>query len=247
MKETIAKTGGRARRLGGALLLPVVMALLSGCITHAPLAPHPTVVYAPHPHQADGSLDKETLREMYTASPDVDPDGLGPVDWIWDQSYMTLVVWPLEEQRQELARIAQARTEQQHREKLIAARFSYQDHLVFEGFLVGDFAPFLQVERYLPESIYLIDDRGEKSYPISARSGDPLIPQLAGAQSDFGAASYGYPFLVFPRWTVLPGTRSISLYFATTEKRIRFTWVFDPSYEPPGGGGPRQRRLWPAR
>lgn len=245
MRRRIAKTRGRLMG-GGAIWLAALLVLLSACVSAVPLAPHPTVVYAPHPDQADPSLDMETLRETYTASPDVDPDGLGPIEWIWDQSYLTLIVWPLVEKRQERERIAQAWTEQQGRDRRVAARALYEDGLVFEGFLVGDFAPFLEVERYLPESLYLINDRGEKFYPVDARSADPLIAPLAGERSEFGAASYAYPIIVFSRSAVPPGTRSISLYLSTLQRRIRFTWVFDPSYEPPAGaGGARQRRPWP--
>lgn len=248
MKVTIARPNGQAPRLGAGLLLPALVALLSGCLTAKPLVPHPTVVYAPHPDRVDPSLDKETLREMYTASPDVDPDGLGPVGWIWDQSSMTLVVWPLEAQRQELARIAQSRTVQQHRDKLVAARRIVQDHLLFEGVLLGDFAAPLKAERYLPENIYLIDDRGNKFYPVAAGAPEPEIPQDVGERGEFGQAFYNYPVLVFPRWALLPETRSLSLYFATSERHIRFTWVFDPSLElPQGAGAGGQRHFWSTR
>jgi hypothetical protein len=236
-------------QLGGTpILCALLLAALSGCLTSAPLAPHPTVVYVPHPDQADPSLDMETLREMYTASPDVNPDGFGSMDWIWDQSYMTLLVWPVAEKEQELAGRAFARTEQEQRQSIEATRLLLDNFAVFEGFLVGDFSQLLDMEVFKPEGIYLLNDRGEKFYPVFAETGKWTVPQFGAGISEFGAAHYSRSLLAFPRQALLPETRSISLYLATPQRRIVFTWVFDPSYEPPGGaGGPRQRRLWSTR
>jgi hypothetical protein len=224
----------------------VLLAALSGCITLAPLAPHPTVVYVPHPDQADASLDMETLREMYTVSPDVNPDGFGSVEWIWEQSYMTLVVWALEEKRLELERLSHARSGQEHRQVRGGAELKVKYQVMFEGFLIGDFARPLDPAFYLPESVYLIDDRGQKFYPVFAGADEPVLPAFTA--SEFGAAFHSYARIRFPGGAILPETRSVTLYFSAYDRRIAFTWVFDPSYEPPGGvGGPRQRRLWSTR
>jgi len=233
----------RSGRLG-LLACLAAAAVAAGCIPATPIAPHSTVVYAPHPSQADASLDLETLREAYTASPDVDPDGLGAMDWIWEQSYLVLSVWPIEEKRQSRAKIAYARTDQRQRQSLAEAKALYSDNIVFEGIWIGDFAESLDPAVYLPEGIYLVDDEGTKTLPLSANALDPLVARTAVRASDFGTAHVSFPLIVFPGGAITAGTRSVSLYVATPDRRMRFTWVFDPAYEAPSGMGGGRRGLW---
>jgi hypothetical protein len=234
--------------LQAALHAAVLALLLAACSTVAPIVPYPDVVYVPHPLSLPAEGDADALLEAYSASPDRNPDGLGVLDTIWLNSRMTLVTWPAAQAREALNRVAYARSEAEQAHVLADARELYAEHWVFEGVLLGDVPSAVSVQFYLPEGIYVVDDRGRKFLPETTRDADPLTN--ARAKSRFGEAHYAYPRLVFPKETIGAGTRSISLYFAALGKRLRFTWVFDPDYEPPAAGpglrsGRERNRLFP--
>ena len=263
--------GRAARRLaarvcallsGGLAVLGV--AWLGGCAVQTPIVPYPTVVYAPHPLRlpaeppaTEGAAQAraETLLETYSASPNRDPDGLGVLDSIWLNSRMTLVTWPVAQAREAQNRIAFARGDAEQAKHLREAEALYGGHWVFEGLLLGDLGVTVRLEWYLPEGIYLVDDRGRKFLPQAAQDAHPLTtsrdphPLTATVErSRFGEARYTYPRLIFPAEAITAETRAVSLYFAALSKRLRFTWVFDPDYELPAAApdaGREQNRLFP--
>jgi hypothetical protein len=233
-------------RLAGALAAAL---LLAACATAVPVVPYPDVVQAPHPLGLAEAADAEAVLETYSASPNRNPDGLGTLDALWLNSRMTLVPWPVARAREAANRLAYARTAEEHERVLAEARALYAQHWVFEGLLLSDVPAAAQVDFYLPDGVYLVDDRGRRFRPQVARNADPLT--TARAISRFGEAHYGYPRLVFPAEAITAETRAVSLYFAALNRRLRFTWVFDPTYElPPGpglGSGRETNRLFPAR
>jgi hypothetical protein len=218
---------------------------LTGCYV-SPVAPHPSIKYVAHPMQADASLSLEELQERYSASPDQDPDDLGAIDYIWLQSYLTLVVPALALKLQERAQVAYSRTDEEQERALQNDEAYTGRSVVFSGMLIGDFAELLDLEDYKPEGIFLLDDKGRKFYPWLAHNMDPSLPPVG--VSEFGAAHWSYPLLQFPGDAIGPDTRAVSVYLATPAKRIRFTWVFDPAYELPDvrdrPDAERKRRLF---
>lgn len=252
------------RQAGGHVAVALVAALVvAGCATQVPLAPRPSVKLVPHPTESPAGGSLEELQETYTVSPRRNPDGFGVFTAVWAQSYLTLVPWELERLRQERARVAFARTAEEQARVVAEREAFFRDHLVFEGVWLGDRAEPLNPVFYLPEGLYLLDDRGRKFLPLSAgviapqtTSSEPtsfgtaLEAYQYGARVDtsqFGTARHSRPVIVFPGEAVDAATRAISLYVATPERRMRFTWVFDPTYEVPGGAGPMQRRPLPGR
>jgi hypothetical protein len=231
------------------IALPWLAILLAACTTAGPIVPYPDVATVPHPLRLPQGGDPDELLELYSVSPNRNPDGLGVLDTIWLNSRVTLVTWQTAQAREALNRVAYARSEAEQAQVLADARELYGEHWVFEGVLLGDVQAAVSVDFYRPEGIYIVDDRGRKYLPIAARDADPLT--TARAVSRFGEAHYAYPRLVFPKETLTAGTRAVSLYFAALNKRLRFTWVLDPDYElptsAPGLGTGRERnRLFPA-
>jgi len=238
-----------ARRPRGAAWL-ALCALLLGCVTTGPIVPYPEVVQAPNPLRLPPAAAQEDLLERYSASPNRNPDGLGVLESIWLNSRMTLISWPLAEGREEVNRLAYARSAAEQAQVLAEARQLYGEHWVFEGVLLGDVDAAVSVDFYLPEGIYLVDDRGRKYLPEVARDADPLAkPRVV---SRFGEARTGFPRLIFPKAAITEQTRAVSLYFAAFNKRLRFTWVFDADYDLPAAGpglhsGREANRLFPSR
>jgi hypothetical protein len=231
-----------------ATIFPVLLGLIaiSGCYV-SPIAPHPDKVYVPYPDEADPSLTLAELEEMYTASPDPEPDAdvLPPFEIVFDQSYLMLVASEITRKREALARMAYARTDEEQARILRSVEFEHQQFIEFEGFLIGFFLPLLDLYLYQPEGIYLLDDGGRKFMPVSAYNSDPVLPPAEA--SEFGAAFHAFPHIKFPRGAIGPSTRAISLYIAAPDRRLRFTWIFDPAYQLPDvrdrPGAERKRRF----
>lgn len=240
---------GRAGRSATLAVAAGLALVLAACTGGRPVAPRPTQVYVPRPGEADASRGRRGLLEDYAVSPHLNPDGLGVVRTLWEQSYLTLVPWAAARRLAEANRIAYARTEAEQEAALKRQRTLYGEHVVFEGVLVGDFAGMVEVETYLPEGVYLVDDRGRKFAPLRAESLDPVLGRLAYRVSEFGQAHYGYPRLVFPGGAIGPETRAVTVYLALRGRRVAFTWIFDETYEPPrrAPGAVRQRRLFRRR
>jgi len=173
-------------RLAGALAAAL---LLAACATAVPVVPYPDVVQAPHPLGLAEAADAEAVLETYSASPNRNPDGLGTLDALWLNSRMTLVPWPVARAREAANRLAYARTAEEHERVLAEARALYAQHWVFEGLLLSDVPAAAQVDFYLPDGVYLVDDRGRRFRPQVARNADPLT--TARAVSRFGEAHYG--------------------------------------------------------
>ncbi|HKI99958.1 MAG TPA: hypothetical protein VKB51_15895 [bacterium] len=233
-----------------ALALLLAAALPAACTTTGPIVPYPDVVHVPNPLRLPEGPAREDLLERYSASPNRNPDGLGVLGTIWLNSRMTLVTWPQAQAREARNRIAYARTPAEQQRVLTQAHALYAEHWVFEGVLLGDVDSAVSVDFYQPDGIYIVDDRGRKFLPVAARDADPLT--RAQVHSRYGDAHYAYPRLIFPEAAITPRTRAISLYFAALNKRLRFTWAFDPDAPLPDGGslldsGRETNRLFPAQ
>ncbi|MDH5750782.1 MAG: hypothetical protein OEZ59_00005 [Deltaproteobacteria bacterium] len=221
------------------LLLPVFAA---GCLAARPLAPHPSVVYVPRPGQINSTLGEDELQTMFTTSPDRNPDGLGVYELIWPQSSMTLVPWELQRFREERRKTAYARSESEHEQALSDMEKTFGNHVIFQGYLISYFSRFTEPGFYEPEGIYLLDDRGRKFKPVKTGTGYRDYQQEirlretgAGYKLEESAYHFGYPHLYFPGDALTPQTKALMLFFAASDKRIRFTWIFDPDYVVPGG------------
>lgn len=227
-------------------LLLAVSCLMSfvGCAGPIPVTPFPKVVWVAHPEKAPRDISHEDLMEMYSASPERNPDGLGAFRLVWLNSRMTLLTWPAMAIRLERNRIAYAMTKSEQGKRLAQAKALFEKHWIFEGLLLGDLSEGLKVEFFQPDGIYLIDDSGQKFLPLSVKNRDPLTRPVI--RSRIGTAHYSLPLLVFPKRAITGRTRSVSLYLAALQKRARFTWIFDPDYELPLseaerlGGGERK-------
>ena len=236
-------------RQANRLLLAVVTAagLAAGCSSSAPIAPHPTGVRVPYPQDAPTTMQREEMLEMYSTSPLLNPDGLGTLQVIQEKSYMTLVPWETVRQREERNKLAFARSDEEQESVITERRAYFENNIVFEGILLGDFEEVVRPEFYGPEGVYLLDDAGKKFFPTRTENLDPLLasaldPVMADGResAEFlwieGSVYYGFPRISFPRAALTRQTRSITLYFAILQKRVSFTWIFDPEYEMPDAG-----------
>jgi hypothetical protein len=155
---------------------------------------------------------------------------------------MRLLTPEIQHRREELKRKIYARTEAEQRAALETVDAIFKAYVVLECKLISSFEEDVDIRRYRPEGIYLLDDRGNKILPVEMSLGFHVRPR-GGALTpsapyrevvdQFGPSWRAHPVLVFPRQTIGPETRSISLYLAQPYSRVRFTWVFDPSYAPP--------------
>ena len=225
------------------------------CSSVVPIAPHPTHVVVPYPDNAPATMDWEEIREMYTVSPIVNPDGLGDLETVRERSYMTLVPWEAERQVEEVNRVAYARTPDEQREVLIRGQAFYENNVTFEGLVMSDHDRVYDFEFYTPEGIYLLDDKGEKFYPLEIEDRDPLIAseleiaynEVVFAGGPFGwwgeTLYIGFPRIMFPGHAITKDTRAVTLYLAVFRKRMAFTWIFDPTYMPPAAPREKRRRL----
>ncbi|MCH8883590.1 MAG: hypothetical protein IIA41_08850 [SAR324 cluster bacterium] len=247
-RRTRSAAGFRGLTLGLGLMLAL---LLVGC-GGRPMIPHPQVVYVPYPWEVKSSLSAEEIKEMYSASPDPNPEGLGHLDTVWGQSFITLEVWEYRRQIEEKNKLAYARTVTEQTIVLEAGESHYSRNVVFSGIVVGDFAELLQLDRYGPEGVYLMNDRGEKFLPTLAENLEPLIgayrhPEAVEFEiNEYGLTFWAFPHIEFPL-EITPDTKWIRLYLAIFQKRMSFTWVFDPDYVPQGYRGrdiARRRQSW---
>jgi len=251
---------GKARTLTQWCLVALIIGAISGCLFPTPIVPLDSIVYVPHPHEVGDKLSGEELKELYSASPNRNPDGLGVLDSIWLQSQMTLTIWEIEKDAKERNRIAYARTPAEHNAIMQESEFFYRNFVVFKGVLIGTHADLVEPEWYAPEGVYLIDDRGRKFKPVRITRGYKYYwlernfdPNPSGGLTERKREVYfGYPFLSFPGEAISRETKAITLFLASPEKRMSFTWVFDPDYTPtiatPWQGSPGSSdRLWPKR
>ena len=236
--------------------MAVLLAVFAGgaCTPPPPGAflPYPDTVYAPHPFQVDASLSESELREMYTVSPNRDPDGLGVLDTMELNSFITLMVKEMALAREEQNRAAYARSSVEHQAVMQEHEVLFRENVVFTGILRSDFAEGAKADWYLPEGVYLIDDRGRKFFPkdVGQLSRKSFLPRVRS--SEFGKLHIGYPNILFPGDAIRADTRSITLYFANLQKRLSFTWIFDESYVPDSQDNPRAPgkgfyRMWRTR
>lgn len=242
-----------ARRTARAALGLLACVVLSGCLSSAPLVPRPDTVYVPHPDHVPPELSAEELMEQYAASPNRDPDGLGVLPAVWLQSRMLLLVTEAALDLEARNRIAYARSEAEQAAAMAATRAFHEDHVVFEGWLAGDYDPAVNTDWYKPEGIYLIDDRGRKFRPIDTgpAAGAHYYGMVLGwaLRGDLSPKPESYPRIVFPAEAIGPETRAVTLYLAALYRRMSFTWVFDPRYVPQPSGEGREyesdiKRLW---
>ena len=240
-------TRGGNTRFGFSFHLFLTMSCLIsfvGCAGPVPVTPFPKVVRVAHPAKAPQGMSHEALMEMYSASPERNPDGLGVLRLVWLNSRMTLLTWPAMAIRLEKNRIAYAIGKSGQAKRVSQAKAFFEKHWIFEGILLGDIPEGLKVEFFQPDGIYLIDDSGRKFRPLSVKNRDPLT--LPVIRSRFNVVHYSLPLLVFPKQAISRQTRAISLFLAAFHKRARFTWIFDPDYELPLsdserlGGGERK-------
>ncbi len=236
----------------GALMI-LAGVVLGGCLSSAPLVPRPDTVYVPHPDHVPPGLSAEELLEQYAVSPNRDPDGLGVLPAVWLQSRMLLLVKEAALDLEARNRVAYARSEEEQAVAMAATRTFYQDHVVFEGWLAGDYDPGVDTDWYKPEGIYLIDDRGRKFHPIDTgpAAGARYYGMVLGwaLRADLSPKPESYPRIIFPGEAIGPETRAVTLYFAALYRRMSFTWVFDPQYVPQPSGEGREyesdiKRLW---
>ncbi|MCH8888636.1 MAG: hypothetical protein IIC13_18815 [SAR324 cluster bacterium] len=117
-------TRGGNTRFGFSFHLFLTMSCLIsflGCAGPVPVTPFPKVVRVAHPAKAPQGKSHEALMEMYSASPERNPDGLGAFRLVWLNSRMTLLTWPAMAIRLERNRIAYAMTKSEQED--------YIDHL----------------------------------------------------------------------------------------------------------------------
>ena len=233
---TMLKNGQHriAARLAAALLVPPILAaVLTGCVlTPSYVLPYPDTVYVPHPDNLDGDLPVDKLNEIYTTSPNRDPDGLRPLNTMERNSQMTLIVEPIVVDKERRNRIAYARTDSEQQVVMDAHKRYFQEHVLFQGTLLSVFAEGVTPDWYQPEGIYLLDDKGRKFLPlkVEVEPKQSYIPLFRGGE--FGSLHIGYPVLVFSKEAISAETRAITLYFAIFQSRAAFTWVFDENYDP---------------
>ena len=253
--------GGRAPH---ALFLFVVLVwAFAGCSGLREAIPYPDTVYVPHPMEADLNLSISELREMYTTSPNRDPDGLGELPTLWRNSHITLNVWESARKRELQNRFAFARTDAEQAKAMRETEAFYRENVVLDGILKSDFRQGADLDWYLPEGIYLQDDRGRKFLPKAIQDGPGKFihhfysvnrnSELLGVSPDTcWVTTFRYPFILFSGEAITPETRAVTLYIATWQRRMSFTWIFDPEYVPERrSGGPGLRdgfnRMWGVR
>ena len=246
-----------ARRFYGSALI-LTSLLMPGCLFQAPMTPYPSVARAPHPLRIPPDLSMAELERQYTVSPDRNPDGLGVFELIWPQSTVTLTVWELERAWERQEQIAYARSDEEQRGLSLERERFYRSRVVIKGMLISYFEDPVSAKWYQPEGIYLMDDRGRKFFPSEAGPGPRELHQelrlnqiATGMKLQRSQWAAGYPLLVFPGEALTRETRALFLYLAAGRRRVRFAWVFDPSYEPPGGNhspleGDEVNRFWAA-
>ena len=252
----------KERRVGCfQLALPILMVfLLQGCLFPTPIVPFPDIVYVPHPDAAKPDLSSEDLLDLYSASPNRDPDGLGVLDTIWLQSKMVLNVWEIERDKEIRNKIAFARSDEKHAKIMEERKAFFSRHVVFKGILIAWDPDYADPEWYLPEGVYAVDDKGKKFSPLRVERGPmwgyyerSFVRTSEGTYTYLESAHFiGYPIIVFPKTIVSAETRSITLFYAARQQRMSFTWVFDPEYRPkvgvevPGVGN-SANPLWPRK
>ncbi len=253
MNSTSPNRGGRPHRTwavaglwGLKLGLGLSLALLLAGCGWRPMVPHPQVVYVPFPWEVDSELEMEEIEKMYSASPDSNPEGLGELETVWGQSFMTLEVWEYRRQLEEKNKLAYARTVTEQTIVLEEGESHYRNNVVFSGIVVGRHEEYLQMDLYGPEGIYLMNDQGEKFLPALVENVDPILASDKYDFGEFGETRWEFPHIVFS-FEVTPNTRWIRLYLAIFQKRMSFTWVFDPNYVPDEYQGrdiARRRSSW---
>ncbi len=227
--------------------------VLSACSAGQPVTPRPDTVYVPHPDRVPADMSAEDLLELYAVSPDRDPDGLGVLPTLWLQSRMALVVPEAILDLERRNKLAYARTDEEQAAAVAARQAFFSEYVLFEGWLIGDIVDGVRPEWYLPEGIYLVDDRGRKFRPVNVDDAQRplsywywLVRELFIARgADVASQSFphtvyprpemipqSFPRIVFPRAAITPQTRAVTLYFAALFRRMSFTWVFDPAYVP---------------
>jgi hypothetical protein len=221
-------------------LLPL-LPLLAGCLTSDPVVPLPTVVYVPNPAAAEpaevAALGPAALKERYSASPNANPQGLGVYGYVWPQSRMALMTWPMQQQLEARNRIALRRSPERHAAVLQERRAFFEDNVVFWGMLYS-YNPFpVDPDWYLPEGVYLEDDRGRIFRPTRVGHADVQFffeEYYRSIQHAPGepAVQVAYPEFVFPKGAITPETRAVTLYLAAVQRQMGFTWVFDETYVP---------------
>jgi hypothetical protein len=220
--------------------LAAALLLLGGCLTSRPIAPFPDSVVVPPPGQIDANQTYDDLREQFSTSPNRNPDGLGVVESLEARSRMTLWPYELEAKREEANAVAYQRTPQDQETVLARVRDFHAAHVVFEGVLLSTVKEFADARWYLPEGIYLVDDRGRKFKPLAVDEDRvkteylvylPPVSQYS-TTADIPRWSTGFPRLVFPGEAIGPQTKAIVLYVAAAGRRISFTWIFDSAYVP---------------
>jgi len=238
----------------GALLLMALTA--SGCLFRAPMTPYPSITRAPHPLRVPAELAFTELEALYTVSPDRNPDGLGQFELLWPQSFLSLRVWELERVGEEQERIAYARSEEEQRTRSREREQFYRNRVVFKGLWISYFKEPVDPTWYSSGGVYLVDDRGRKFYPLQAEQTARELhrelrvsPAATGVKIDQQGWVAGHPLLVFPGEALSSETRALFLYLAAERRRVRFAWVFDPSYTPPKGEyspleGDEVNRFW---
>ena len=220
-------------------MLGCVMAALGlmGCLYSDPIVPLPSVVYVPSPQTLDGTRSAKQLKAIYATSPNLNPQGLGVYEYVWSQSRMTLMSWPLQERLEELNRIAFRRTPERQAKVLAERRAFFEENVIFWGMLFSDNSFPVDPEWYTPEGVYLVDDKGQVFRPTAVRRANLLYffeeyyRSVQHAPEGQGM-EVSYPEFVFPREAMTPQTRSVTLFLAAVQRQMSFTWVFDETYVP---------------
>ena len=222
------------------LLLTVLSFMFSGCLASWLSVPAPQVVRVVHPHQPQPNKSMKELFYAYTTSPNRDPDGQGVLPIFWPQSQATLVVESLARQWEAGNKTAFARNDEQQQTAEETIAKNHRESVVIHTVLFADHPPAADPEWYLPEGIYLLDDKGRKFVPkkITPQDAEFIFHYslLSTFQTDYkkvGNSVVRFSRLVFPGEAVTKETRALFLYFAAYQRRLRFAWVFDPTYQLP--------------
>jgi len=238
-----AKSVLAQRRAGRGLVLLLAAALLTwvpaGCLFVEPTRFYPSTVRAPHPDRVPPGAEREELEEMYTAGPELARHPMERESALLPLSRVTLVVWELNLLEAEVHREVYARSGAEQRTVVARNRALFDAHLVFRVYLHGLTRDSVDIESYLPEGVFLLDDRGRKFRPSPVSSPalkrlENLIPTRINREGEVepGVPHWaGTNVLFFPRAAIGPDTRAVTLYFARPFYRVGFTWAFDESYE----------------
>jgi len=219
------------------LLYLFLMLSLGGCLYSGAIRPFPSEVLVPHPEKTQTDLTGQELESLYSTSPDLNPDGQGVLPVFWPQSRMILITPAVAIEREKQNRIALARTEQEQQQAIDQAGKYYGTQVVFEAILLSDRPRLVDAKWYLPKGLYLMDDQGRKFYPVKINPGQARffletsrISHPPGSRNSGPGPSRGYPEIVFPGDAITQSTRAVTLYFAAYQKRVSFTWIFDPDF-----------------